>query len=337
MSSVENKLRIATYNVKNLYNDRDLRKLEESVPNIRLSVRPKPRKETRALARVIRESEAQILALQECSSLQGLREFLERNSLSEKFPFAALEPGNSLRGIQVAVLSRFPIERVISHSNLAFHLNDQAKTQTKFSRDLLQVEIATEQHPGWQGQTVAIFVAHLKSKRPSNLREPLRKSGRSDPFEKGETLSGTYSAVSGLPDQENSSEQQRQAEARCIRSLIDNYQLQHPERLVLLAGDMNDLPTSPTLEILRREPRGWSDVLEHLEAENRRTWPSRSGGQPPFGVPGGQFDYILFRPNQAFSLESSKIHYLPDSSNLASDHLLVSADFVAEPREQGQD
>lgn len=308
MSFVDNKLRIATYNVKNLYNDRDLRELEESVPNIRLSVRPKPRKETRALARVIRESEAQILALQECSSLQGLREFLERNSLSEKFPFAALEPGNSLRGIQVAVLSRYPILRVTSHSNVAFHLNDPGQTETRFSRDLLQVEIATEQHPGWQGKTVAIFVAHLKSKRPSNL-----------------------------PDQENASEQQRQAEARCIRSLIDGYQLQHPERLVLLAGDMNHLPTSPTLEILRQEPRGWSDVLEHLESENRRTWPSRSGGQPPFGVPGGQFDYIMFRPNRAFSLESSKIHYLPDSSNLASDHLLVSADFVAEPREPSRD
>ncbi len=294
--------------MKNLYNDRDLRELEESVPNIRLSVRAKPRKETRALARVIRDSQAEILALQECSSPQGLRDFLERNSLSDKFPFAALEPGNSRRGIQVAVLSRYPIKRVTSHSNLAFYLNDEARTQTRFSRDLLQVEIATEQHPGWEGQTVAVFVAHLKSKRPSSL-----------------------------PDQENASEQQRQAEARCIRSLIDGYQAQHPERLVLLAGDMNDLPTSPTLEILRQQPSGWSDVLEHLEAENRRTWPSRSGGQPPFGIPGGQFDYIMFRPNQAFSLESSKIHYLPDSSNLASDHLLVSADFVAEPREPGQD
>ena len=65
--------------------------------------------------------------------------------------------GNSDRGINVALLSRFPLGPVTSHRHLDFL--DGKGQPMRFQRDLLQVRIQPE---GWSAFDV--FVVHLKSK-----------------------------------------------------------------------------------------------------------------------------------------------------------------------------
>jgi endonuclease/exonuclease/phosphatase family metal-dependent hydrolase len=161
--------RIASYNVKNLFDDvDDPNKDDEGTP-------AKPAVEQRALAAVIDRSDADVLALQEVENLEILTEFRDKHGLAEEYPHLVLVEGNDKRGIDVALMSRHPITNVKTHKDKVFDVPGQEPRG--FLRDLLQADIEVPKYG-----PVRFFAAHFASKiggdRADAMREAEAKAAR---------------------------------------------------------------------------------------------------------------------------------------------------------------
>jgi len=145
-------IRVATFNVLNLFDDYD-------DPYIKNEVLPgKPAEERERLAQAIRALNADVLALEEVENRPGLEQFVATRLSDMAYQEVALFSGNSNRGINVALLSRFPLGPVTSYRHLEFR--DSNGKPLRFQRDLLHVRVQPER---WR--SFDVFVVHLKSKR----------------------------------------------------------------------------------------------------------------------------------------------------------------------------
>jgi endonuclease/exonuclease/phosphatase family metal-dependent hydrolase len=124
----------------------------------------------RLTAKAIKASKADVIALQEVESHAALRRF--RNKYlggSNSYKYSILVDGNDPRLIDVAVLSKYPIERVDSH----IHEWDDELNWFMFPRDCLECEIIL---PG--NKSIRLFVNHFKSmlekRDPCNGRRKTR-------------------------------------------------------------------------------------------------------------------------------------------------------------------
>jgi len=146
--SSKDRLRIGTYNVQNLFDDvDDPHKADEgqTTPE-RLS----------DLASVIISVDCDVLALQEVENIETLRAFNELY-LGNLYQEIVLVEGNDPRGIDVAVMAKFPIENVISYRDR--EIPDITEDRTiRFSRDLLVVQWSDR-----AGNTWNLLTTHLKS------------------------------------------------------------------------------------------------------------------------------------------------------------------------------
>lgn len=92
-------------------------------------------------------------------------------------------------------------------------------------------------------------------------------------------------------------------------------------RPTILFGDLNDLPQSKTLEILKN---GFSDAWEAVGLGNGFTYPAHE--------PGKRIDYVLFRTNPKPDSVSAPLRLRPAVARVvrsaASDHLPVIVDFT---------
>lgn len=141
---------IGCYNLLNLFDDVDDPYHADDVLDA------KPRHELEALAKSIRKINADVLAVVEVEN-RGILEAFVRTFLPDMGYEPVLVEGNDDRGINVGVLSRLPVGRIISHRYLQFQ--EASGRLTRFRRDLLQVRI---EPPG--GVPFDVFVLHLKSK-----------------------------------------------------------------------------------------------------------------------------------------------------------------------------
>ena len=286
-------MRIATYNVRNLFTPEEA--LGRGVPE-------RSEAELKALAGTVAAVNADVWMLQEVGSVAALA--LLNDRLALPYPFVEVLPGNSNRGIHLAVLSREPFEltshrdRVLTDGNrselLEFATEADARASRtlplKVQRDFLLVELGLADEPG-----LAIFNVHLKSQTNRNWR---------------------LLAADVI----------RSAESAMLAQLIRDYLLRHPERMLLLAGDFNDTRYSDALRPLFDLPL--SDPLgEMLSRSNRNPstyWPKRRM----------RLDFIL-------TSEAAQRQLVPDSPRIhanqrarrASDHYPVSIDL----RLTGQD
>lgn len=141
---------LATYNVENLFDGQTV-KLDGRLR------KAKPEEEKQALAKTLHELDADVLGLAEVESAPTLKTFRDQYLADMGYKYVALVEGNDPRGIDVAIMSRFPIAGVTSHKNVSFTVPGE-KGREKFSRDLLQATIKPT-----AGYQFTLFVAHLKS------------------------------------------------------------------------------------------------------------------------------------------------------------------------------
>lgn len=146
---------LGTYNVKNLFDDQD--------QDPKLGMMEKPEAELAALARNIERSGADVFTLQEVENLPVLEKFLN-DYLPGKFSEVVLVEGNDGRGIDVAVISKFPVSKVVSHKEDRFPLAD-GNGETSFNRDLLRVDLDVK------GIPFSVYTSHFKSKRGGQRAE----------------------------------------------------------------------------------------------------------------------------------------------------------------------
>jgi len=157
-----NTFKLATFNIKNLFDaDDDPYHADEGTP-------PKPRDELERVAGVIRELDADILALQEVEERGYLERFLNVLLPDLDYKHVVHFEGNDLRGIDVCLLSRLPIGAVTSFRHLRFR--DQENVPRRFNRDLLSVEVLPQ-----SGDAFEVWVVHLKSNHGGKeVAEPIR-------------------------------------------------------------------------------------------------------------------------------------------------------------------
>lgn len=283
---------VASYNVKNLFMQRDITDSERQ--------RPKSERSLDALAESLQRMDADVVALQELSSRETLEaDLLSRRGLAEKYRHIAYVKGNDPRGINVGVISKYPINEVVSHKDTTVPLADGSGS-TKFSRDLLRVDINTDNDPDTE---LSVYTTHLKSRRPS------------------------------APGELNS-DLKRLSEGTAIRNIVESEMKPFPERLFVVTGDFNDSHNEPSVQAILT-PKGkeeWVDSLEHLSEADRKTWPANPNDTRFDSV---QFDRVIFPSSKRDQLVSSeKIRYNQSLdtdtrwvSSAASDHLPVIAHF----------
>ncbi len=142
-------LRIVTWNLNNFFDSFDdpWRRDEKTRP---ASV-SKARQER--VAAVLRSLDADVVFLQEVENRFFLERFVRERLGSEGYEVVLLE-GNDGRGIDVALLSRFPVGAVTSYRHIRFP--DAGGHQQRFQRDLLRVHLG----PPLDAE---VFVVHFRS------------------------------------------------------------------------------------------------------------------------------------------------------------------------------
>lgn len=284
------KLSLAQYNVENLFGQRDITNPGRQ--------RPKTERSLNSLAESIERMDADVITMQELSSQETLeKDLLSLRDLKEKYPYVGFIKGNDPRGINVGVISKYPFNAVVSHKDTEIPLADGSKGTTKFSRDLLRVDINTDSDPDTE---LSVYTTHSKSRRPADA--------------------GSIN-----------SDLRRLSEATAIRSIVESEMKEFPSRMWVVTGDMNDGTDDASVQAMLNPKNGgekWIDSLQHLPANERLTWPSNPTHTR---FPAVQFDHVITaesKKDQILSSNPVRYNESIDSdtkwvSSSASDHLPV--------------
>lgn len=114
-------------------------------------------------ARVLQKMNADVQCLVEVENREVLDQFNVDLLGSKKFPYNMLIDGNDPRGIDVGLLSRYPIK------NIRTHIFDKEKPKSKsfiFSRDCLELELEFS-----KTQSLHVLCNHFKSKGYSSSQK----------------------------------------------------------------------------------------------------------------------------------------------------------------------
>lgn len=270
------RVRLGSYNVKDFI-----------APSQGRGVRfAKSKQELRALADTIRESGCDVIALQEVGSKKLLEQFVKER-LGGEYRHVVLVPSNDRSDLNLALISKFPVAKVVSHKNDRIPTADGRGT-TQFTRDFLRTDVDID------GEMVTIYNTHGKAR---------------------------------LGDA--STEAQRVAEARAGRQILLNDMKSFPKRLVVVAGDMNDETHNRSLQTLAKGDGQGVQLVDSLEGkplQDRTTWVVP--GQGGRSVRGFQFDHLLFPAFHKSRFVSSQVHSTGKGADIASDHYLLSSDFM---------
>jgi endonuclease/exonuclease/phosphatase family metal-dependent hydrolase len=240
--------------------------------------------------RVIAANDPDILIVVEVENRPTLARFCEqvlKAKFQLQYPHYMVLDGNDDRGIDVGIVSRFPVREIRSH------VDDLGAGGNKvFSRDCPEYDIEL---PG--GGKIVIIPNHFKSKRNGDNQQ---------------------------------SQNRRRAQAECAHAVA--LAALNRSDLVLLGGDLNDVPGSSALPALFTD--GFSDVSTHAD------WPAARPGTYGTGLASGKFDYLIMSAQLRGTLEHVGLErrgsYHPtlwphfdtvDKSSEASDHHLVWAEF----------
>ncbi len=192
-------------------------------------------------AKVIRNVNAHVMCLVEVESRPVLHAFNQERLYSKKYSYNMLIDGNDVRGIDVALLTRFGI------GGLWTHIFDRKGNSRIFSRDCLEAQVKLP-----NGSDLWVLVNHLKSK--------------------------------GYGTQAKNNARRKLQAQRIAEILSTEYDLRR--ELVVVAGDLNDVPDSDALQPLIGLPR-LHDVLALKfpnSSESRWTYRYRTNQQ---------IDYLL--------------------------------------------
>ncbi len=304
-------MRIATFNVQNmrlrgqhLDGARDGDTPGDSGPGAQ-ALDPADR---RLSARLIRDSEADIVVLQEVFDAASLDHFHEHflAPLKAHYPHRHCLPGNDGRGLDLAVLSRLPLPRLRSHASLtaadarvpaALGL---APDLPVFRRDCLEIAL-----PG-----LSLFACHFKAPYP-------------DPEAAWAT---------------------RRAEALAVRHLIEARFGDPARARWLILGDLNDPrdpPEGHQRAIAPLLPPFSVNLVDRLPAEARWSWhqpqehfyaaPDKLLASPALAAANAQALPNILREGLGYETTRYTGPRLPGTGQHrphASDHALIYVDLV---------
>lgn len=160
-------IRLATYNVENLFDDKDDPALSGSVEDRTMTTPPE---RLAALAATIRQLDADVLALEEVESRDALLWFRDAHLKGLGYEHVASIDAGDGRGIEQAVLSRVPIVEAVNwpderiddmkerRDGQGWATPSDGKWPTSWARSPLMVRLKAK-----DGYELTLFVVHFKS------------------------------------------------------------------------------------------------------------------------------------------------------------------------------
>lgn len=307
----EGAIRLATYNIENLFDDRDDPSLSgpyDDCYSRDKTVRAKPDEQREAVAAAIRKADPDVIGLQEIESYDALIEFRERHLAGRGYDYAMSIDVGQERGIEQAVLSRFPIR--------------EARVWPSMPLGGVHPEKYGNQDNWHAGEPIL----YRRSPLYVRIEVPRGAAGNDEPYELDLFVihhkSGRYS------------EYWREKEAARLVQMLSEMQKEDPERNIAVLGDFNATPEDRS--VLMYKDAGMRHVIERTSADPKTT--THSSGR--------SIDFILVNPalakeiveGSAFVLgtpvldEGKDWRTTPPPPGYASDHMAVVVDIVAKDR-----
>jgi len=311
-------LRLATYNVENLFDDKD--DPENSIDQDEMTSEDR----LRSIAAMIRKLDADVLCLQEVESKECLAWFRDKYLDGLGYEYIASEDTKYSRGIEQSVLSRVPIRSAKVFTGEELVISDMEDKRSKpaaerlggewsppgkspvrnFQRSPLQVELATK-----DGYELTVFVVHFKA-------------GGKD------------------------FGQQRELEALQTEEFVADILRRNPDANVAVLGDFNATPNDMPTKVLRQSSLGfvsaydWRSKKEGDSKVLKDLYTTHASGRPiDFIVmtPGLAADcvdssyFVLGTLHPASDWDYRKADEFPPPAGYASDHCPVAIDFMTDP------
>ena len=296
-------VRIACYNVLNLFDDKDDPQLQGEFDDKTLTSADARCKK---LAEAIRAIDADVIALSEVESLEALTWFRDTYLANAGYKYLASKDVGYYRGVECSVMSRFKItnERVWLNDSL-----DRVKREgigwdqmppgerLTFQRSPLMVDLETD-----SGYRLTVFAVH-------------HKAGPNFKYH-------------------------REAEALRIVDLIDELRQADPNRNIVVMGDFNAAPWDKSVRVYlkagmvdtmayRTTGREDPETLQFKTHESDRVLDYILLNSAAFReyVPGSGFVYGTLTPPPSYNFERD-----PHPPGYASDHYPVVIDMI--PKDQ---
>lgn len=144
---------VLNWNVHNLENDKD----DSGAPGETIVSTTEYNTHRKAVGAVLNELDADVVLLTEVEN-QAVLNDLNNLELGGKYVATSLIDGNDYRGVDIAVLSKYPIDSVVSHKDEPFTLNGTAGPNYYFSRDCPEIHIQ------FNGRKMVFLGVHFKAK-----------------------------------------------------------------------------------------------------------------------------------------------------------------------------
>ena len=244
---------------------------------------PKPEEELEALGEMILGLDADLISFAEVDGIDTLKELFQTRvnpklKENDKYDAYLCIPANDRRGINVALATRLSVRGKMSFSDREFERDGKA---IKFSRDLLGAMIQATPNPA---HSFLYFAGHLKSK------------------------------IGG-----DSAEEKRRLEATEVINILSESTFGGPflSQPLLLAGDLNDDPDSPVIDVLKGGPL--ADLFESVKPNT--TYPTEL---PKRKRPPTRLDYLFASDAMKAKMTDLTIHR-EEPADQASDHYPISA------------
>ena len=219
-------IRLATYNVLNLFDDHDDPRLSGRYDDLAMATDPA---RCRRLADAIRVVNADIIALQEVESMRGLRWFRDTFLPDAGYRYLASEDVGYYRGVECSVMSRLPIDRV-----------------RVWPRDSL--DDVSRPGPGWAP------VPPDLGRGLTFQRSPLMVEIQVTPAYRLTLLCVHHKAGRDY-------DYQREAEALRIVEIVSGLQAKDESRNLVILGDFNAAPWDKSMRVYFEA--GFIDTLAH--------------------------------------------------------------------------
>jgi predicted extracellular nuclease len=222
-------------------------------------------------AKAIKETKADIIALQEVESLMALRRFRNEYLRGSGYDHMIVLDGNDPRFIDVAVMSKYPLENIDTHVD---EYNHEIRWYT-FSRDCLECDVILPEN-----KRIRLFVNHFKSM-----------------FDKDDPCNGR-----------SKSHRKRQIQAQRVKSLVKE-EFRNGDGNYVVLGDLNDyMETDSQGETGINDIVNWNkveNVVKRLTPQDQWTHYYKGNSQCGHPKTYKQLDYILLSKSLADANMSS--------------------------------
>lgn len=297
-------VRLATYNLHNLFDHRDDPALNGDFEDLDLAT---SEARCRALAEVIRDIDADIIALQEVESIEALTWFRDTYLPEAGYEHIASTDVGDIRGIECSVLSRHPILETKAWKH------QQLDVQPRIGEGFTSNPGVASLH---YARSPLMTVIRIGDEYELTVISLHHKAGR-----------GEVNAY------------RREAEALHLLDLLQSWRERNPDRNIALMGDFNAAPWSKSVRLYREA--GFIDTLSHRstsrDSVEARLFKTHESGRI--------LDYILLNSaaHRELVIDSARVRGTryeekydwrtdPYPAGYASDHYPVIMDLI--PRDK---